>query len=640
MDDKKGVHMKQFLKSMLCAAILLTPAIASARNSDFFCSDDCNFSNDCSFDCSDTCSTTCSDKCSISCSDSCSFDCSSDCGRGYVNFRSQGANTARQLVTWQDFVHRFDMGNYGVLSLTYEYTRSFKSNRIARQLFGADRLYFQGSSITGAARNPNALVADYFGLPNTFNGFASFRPQITNSIIEIDGFFGRDGNPCWNGYWFEFHAPIVHTKWDLGLNACGDNVITSSVFGPCQLAQNSVPTAASVNDALSGNFEVNGVNLLCSGLFPTCRKTKTRLSNLELILGYDFINDECRHFGIGVDLIIPTGNKANGEYIFAPVVGNGQHAELGAWFTGHQVLWQDQCDQQLSFWFQGNITHMFRNRQCRVLDFCRNGKFSRYNLLREFAADGVTPTGNLVSATCFNRREVDVRIDVKGDFSFKLAYRWCNWGLDLGYNIYGHSREKVEWRQDCRPCDSDTRKLGIAGTNGVCCTPYEIADTGACVTITSATPASATTNLINATFANTANAYSPTTPNQADNYVPVSASAATVCLLTGVVPVVGEVVESPSNLATCTPTILANRDIAPVSSYPVLVNRNDLDPRSAAACAVLTNKVFANINYTWADDCGWNPTLGVGGEGEFASCRSNRTGLNQWGVWVKGVVTY
>ena len=44
------------------------------------------------------------------------------------------------------------------------------------------------------------------------------------------------------------------------------------------------------------------------------------------------------------------------------------------------------------------------------------------------------------------------------------------------------------------------------------------------------------------------------------------------------------------------------------------------------------------------DECGWNPQLGVGGAVEFDgnNRRSNceRTGLNQWGVWLKGCISF
>jgi len=54
----------------------------------------------------------------------------------YLAFRSQGFNAARELVGWQTTINKSCAeGFYGSFSATPEYTRSFKSDRIARYLF-------------------------------------------------------------------------------------------------------------------------------------------------------------------------------------------------------------------------------------------------------------------------------------------------------------------------------------------------------------------------------------------------------------------------------------------------------------------------------------------------------------------------
>ncbi len=665
----KGVLMKQFLKSALCTALLLSPCVArgdfsggsGGSNSSNSGSSEGPFipitpvtpvnqcftssNSGCSFNNCNTCQSSFSNSCSESCSESCgSFssnsDCFSGCGLGYVNYRSQGANTARQLVGWQTEIDRFGVGQfYGVSTFTFEYQRSFRSRRIARDLFGTDTLNFAGSLVPNRAAD--ALIADQFGVATNFVGSIRLHPRIENFIFEWDGYFASDDCDCWNGAWFEFHLPVVHSRWRLGLSSCESQVTSTVDFPICSLSATSVVTPATLIDGLTGNFTLNGQRFLCSGIFPACHRKKTGLADLELWFGYNFINNECSAFGLFLALVLPTGNKPNSDHIFQPIIGNGRHFELGVGFRGHTLLWDDGCDQNLYLYGQGLVTHMFKNRQCRLLDFCNNGPFSRYLLLREFQADGITPTGNIVSATCFNRRDVDVRIDVKGDASFKLAYRWCGWGVDLGYNIYGHSREKVRFRDNCSPCNADIRRLGIAGTNGVCCNTYPVVPsrTTGCNAISGP---STGTNLINATFSQSATAFSPTTASGADRAVPAPhLGAHSVCLqadqnpASSQIPAIGTLV--PTSGGTCTATTPL---LAPQSSRPSLVSANDLDPRSAEACSVLTNKVFGYVGYYWADECGWNPFLGVGAEGEFRGSNGNHAGLNQWGVLVKGGISF
>ena len=44
----------------------------------------------------------------------------------------------------------------------------------------------------------------------------------------------------------------------------------------------------------------------------------------------------------------------------------------------------------------------------------------------------------------------------------------------------------------------------------------------------------------------------------------------------------------------------------------------------------------------WPDECGWDPHVGVGGEVEFTGKRPDcqRIGVQQWGVWAKGGISF
>jgi hypothetical protein len=75
------------------------------------------------------------------------------------------------------------------------------------------------------------------------------------------------------------------------------------------------------------------------------------------------------------------------------------------------------------------------------------------------------------------------------------------------------------------------------------------------------------------------------------------------------------------------------------------VSVGDLNLRSGEALSILTHKVFVHFNYTWFDECGWNPHIGIGAEVEFDGSRHNDqvcrdSDLNQWGAWLKGGVSF
>lgn len=649
--------------------------------------------------CSGSSSSSSSSSSSVS---SCNSSCGSSCdtcnfGRNGIHYRSQGANTARELVGWQWEINRpFMCQNYGATYAAFEYQRSFKSKHIARSLFGESTLHFAGSQVS--ERRANALIADNFGLSRDFVGSIKFRPRIENYILDLGLYIGLDS--CVQNLYLRFHMPIVFTRWQLRptcYNNCCDPIcsITGAgvPFDPCYVSSTpaksgiiTVPghlpsstiidhnltfssavrpahSAQSIEQALSGNFLFGDMKTeWCSGRFSRRNRSRFGVADIDVILGYNFLSDDCYHLGFYLQAVMPTGNKRNDLFVFDPIVGNGGHFELGLGISAHQVLWTGECSN-LAFFFEGNVTHMFRSRQCRLFDFC-NGFLTRYLLLKEFDVNGTTATynGNLISATCFNNRRVDVRLDIKGDASIKLAYRWCEWGIDLGYNVYGQTHEVITRHCQERECKLNNRSFGIKGTEGVCCFNYPIAiPTGETASGAELLPAGFTFTP-GIPGAPTAPSGCPTLTSPItvtalpDNNTQPMANAFIVINTSSAKPVASDCsvcLASNSNQIT-EPTALT--DIIPANGFivvnrtrPMFVGLQDINLKSAEAPAALTHKFFAHINYTWADECGYDPHIGIGGEIEVESthdrkpgrsahgpfsCR--RTAVNQWGVWIKG----
>ncbi len=696
--------MKQFLKSVFCISLLLSsPGIISSTDCDscyssrsscedyscddnFGCNTGCNtYQPGCGYnqDCDNSC-----DNCSLSCDNSCSeddcFSCDNAPVRTYLHIRSQGANTARELVGWQwDINLPFMCNNYGVAYLAYEYQRSFNSCRIANSLFGGRTLRFSGSLVPGRDSR-NELLADNFGLSRTFQGSLTFSPRIQNHIIDLGYFMGLD---CWlQGSYIRFHAPITYSHWSLQARECvtcpGSCTESACYYGSDDVASSTTPVyepsvpvttvATSLRQALGGNYLFGDMQTpWCAGRFDFCGRGKWGLADIDVILGYNFLNNDCYHFGAYLQMVLNTGPKPKDFYVFSPVVGNGGHFELGAGISAHWSFWSNET-QNLALFLEGNITHMFQNEQCRLFDLCNGGAFSRYMLLKEYDTNGLTNTynGNLVSATCFTNRRVDVKVDIKGDLAIKLAYRWCGWGIDVGYNIYGHSHETIRFKcdesNDCAP----QRILSPKGTEGVCCFNYPVvcvpttagtynstifpdnatlpAGTAVCDVTTGSCPTSsadatpftgsyrvtAVTNNGSQPNATAYNGYPVTNPNPTTG----TSTACAVALSannTTVVPSTGALVSA----LVSDGYVLCN-NFAPVAP----LTRADLNRRSAESVSQLTNKIFGHINYTWYDKCGWNPQLGVGAEAEFSNRRNSeicrKADLEQWGVWFKGAITF
>ena len=82
-----------------------------------------------------------------------------------------------------------------------------------------------------------------------------------------------------------------------------------------------------------------------------------------------------------------------------------------------------------------------------------------------------------------------------------------------------------------------------------------------------------------------------------------------------------------------------DNQIAYMSQNPELITTGDLDVNSATAPRQITHKFFTNLFYTW-NESRFTPFVGFGGEIEWAIDTCNTFGVNQWGLLVKGGISF
>lgn len=541
--------------------------------------------------------------------------CQLDCvGRTIFIPRSVGANTARELVGWQAEIHRRDpKGWYLSWAEAVGGSRSFRGFRIAQYLFGNKIVSFSGSQ--APKQLPGDWLADYFGLPTNFRGVVEFDPRIDNAFLDTQFFLGLDR--IFDGFYMRFHLPLVHTRWSL--NPCEriKNPDASETIPGCYMADEPVPAARNLRQALSGSFATGDIapRRFANICFGTL--SKTRFADLDVILGIDIYRYNEYQLGLYAQFVAPLGNRPDPRFLFSPIVGNAKHFEAGAGLSGRMLLYQWGPDTSLNIYLEGNVTHLFKTRNVRTFDFCNNGLFSRYLLLKEYLADGVTYAGRTISAADFTTRAVTVSVPVKGDVSAKLAYR-TNWiDVDLGYNFYGHHSEKLCLDEKC---NIQAKGLyGIKGTEGVCYTEYAVNPDGTFGTLVGSGPLNSTQS--NATIYGGALTDNPITP-----------------------PVInpGDVTVAWNNTRTTGSITGPDIILAQNSNPPVLVRTRDLNLKSGTACEFATHKFFMYVGKTydnyWCDKTGY---FGLAVEAEFeALARNERSSLNQWSIYLKGGLSY
>jgi len=615
-----------------------------------------------------------------SCGDCCNDNsCISPCdGYPYLAYRSQGVDAARELVGWQQFINKYDMDStYGAFYAGVEYTRTFREKQIAQFLFGSDltgnccnTLLIQGGDVEN--RNCKAWLADYFGLPEDFSSEVTFCPRIENVVVDLSFYVGLD--EVAEGLYFRIFAPITWSRWNL--NMC-ENVLCeggTQDFLPGYMNAEGVERSAlpcNFTDAIDGCKTWGDMQTgMKHGRMRSCKDTKTRLADIHVALGWNFVRDEDYMFGLNIQATAPTGNKPCGAYLFEPIVGNGGHWELGAGLNSSWIWWRSEEteDHYFGMWFDANITHLFKTCQCRSFDFCGKPN-SRYMLLEQM---GSNPAGDnqilgengeghdaanyryqqcLVPAINFTTFNIDVKIDVQADLVFKLGWVKENWSFDLGYNLWARTGEKFCLDDDCCCCgcpsDACYAIKGDAYIYG-----YDQALPGGTAYPLSATQKCAT--IYGGRHIAVAN--HPQNPN-IDNPLPAEVG-----------PNFTDLVDFEGNRVN-------------TSIQPELVTRNDINIGKSPSA--ITHKIFAHLSYAWKDkDENWVPFLGIGGFAEFSTCKdlccddccdtscntgcntscntgcntscntnccntccdsscsSKKGGVSQWGIWIKGGVSF
>lgn len=617
--------------------------------------------------------------------------------------RSYSADTSRWLVGWTQQVNQYDMDKiYGTFSVQLGGGKSFRNDNITACLFGSDvncggcpTIVVSGTRV--ADRGANDWLADYFGLPSTFKSTVNLSPSITHFIADFGFFLGLDE---WvNGLFFRVDAPVVRAKWNLDF--CETVVTTGTIGYPAgYFSASAVPVANLLSSF--GSYMNGGVPNLGSGITFTqlgacrinnCDETKTGLSDLRLILGWNFLRNEDYHMGLGIEFAAPTGNKPDVTNIFSPVIGNGNHFELGAFYTSHYTFWTSE-DEESSFglYVDAQLTHLFKNKQQRCFDLCGKGN-SKYMLAYKltdslqtnhlindtdpaFASasgyefnNAYTPVANLTT------RNVNVSYSVQGDITALFNYTRGGFGWDIGYNFWARSCENIGCLTDC---DNDCGPCGVTFINSIPANTWALKGdasvVGWALVGTTTLPINLSPSESAATIHKGTNKY-----NGPSGLLDTSSVTIAGTTYTGLTPTENPGIDNPFFGATTggsdvkISTALIDNIL---SSNPVrFLSDCDIDLKSGASKA-RSNKVFTHLQYTW-DRTDWNPYLGVGASVEIGSnqCDSCDTGCNtcfvtscttacptvsscntscntncndccencslsQWEVWVKGGVSF
>ena len=576
----------------------------------------------------------------------------------YFSIRSQGLNTPRHLsgIIQKIFVPH-DEPLAGTFSAALAYDRSFDHESITECLFGnscCPTITISGSQV--ADRADTDWLADYFYLPTDFKSSLSFKPRIDNLLLDLN--FYIDLNEWADGLYVAAYAPIVHTRWDL--NMCetidmkGTNSHAPGYFTPDTLQRNDLlnnfteyaagciagPIEQTVGDE---SFCITMARLNKARISQTSLN-QTRAADLRIVIGYDALRTDRCLFGFQGLVSAPAGNRPKGKYLFEPIIGNGHHWELGGALQANSIAWRSNDEhKQLILTANLSLTHLFGSRQKRTFDL-KGKPFSRYMLIERLGTpiqsnlkgDGVAPSAQFnnehIPVANLSSLSVDVSATIQAEFTAMLTFasRTCSW--DFGYNFWGRTCENIRLR-DITPFENNT-KWALKGDAHVFGFDRGAAGAGPLV---GAVPLSATER--KATIETGTNVISGATVAQA---------------------ILNPRVDNPENATGDASGGASNNPLSAQLDAASLTIQTSINPVFISACDIdvceqrtkgMSSKLFTHLSYTWADQDRWIPYLGIGGEAEFAhnsndhcddSCKDScfACALSQWGVWLKGGITF
>jgi len=228
---------------------------------------------------------------------------------------------------------------------------------------------------------------------------------------------------CWNGLWVSFNTAILHVIHDL--NVC-----------ETPASQTTCPPFANAGAALNNPAWT-------AGKLSGDSTKRTGLDDIQVKLGYDWFSCDCDgldHLSLYLVGGIPTGKRPASEFLFEPLVGS-KHGSFGFGINFDNKIWS-WCESDISWMADMKYRYVFSATERRSFDLCNNGDWSRYLLLANIN-DPFTPL------PAINTLTTDVKVRPGSTIDFWTALHWerCNWGVEVGYDLFWRQTENVRLKE-------------------------------------------------------------------------------------------------------------------------------------------------------------------------------------------------
>lgn len=238
----------------------------------------------------------------------------------------------------------------------------------------------------------------------------------------------------------------LYGKYNAVDNNTGEaNIVNQGTFN-LDVSVSDVLAAPTLESALAGNYPFGNFAGRVYNNFSLMANNAITLADIPIMIGYDFLKEDSKHFGLYLKCVIPTATKINYPFlqrVFTPVCGNGHHFEFGAGISAHiapcvtdEYIW--------NFHIDGYVNAMLQSMQFRTFDL-PSQPMSRYSLVYEF---GDIFSNNTIKAVGDKNIVYGGVTAARGEFVCDILYQSQCLKVNLGYAFAGQTAESIG-RCDC-----------------------------------------------------------------------------------------------------------------------------------------------------------------------------------------------
>ncbi|MFH0898858.1 MAG: hypothetical protein V1855_04730 [bacterium] len=175
----------------------------------------------------------------------------------------------------------------------------------------------------------------------------------------------------------------------------------------------------------------------------------TGIADLDLQLGFMFLENKTSRASVHVGLTVPTGQQPTGKYVFDALAGNSRHFGFGGGLTLDLRLWGTP-DQNITLHTAVVARYLLESAEGRTLGI-KDVAYGHYRLLSPISYDATDANHpykhqlNKALVPAANILTCNTLVTPRGlfDGTISLEYNYNNVALNVGYNLFLRQKESV-----------------------------------------------------------------------------------------------------------------------------------------------------------------------------------------------------